>query len=382
MSCCIPKAGKSAYKAIEIATLLTMRCRVVLVTKGKKESQSLAEKLREYFVGSVFEKKIFCVYKHTKEDISSSFADHTECFGCVLVIPDSYQKITRATRIVKKAKKAFRHAARAFTFGNLFDECDVILDRTPDRSQKNEVEMKKLEDLGPVLRTLVTATPLPVVIRHMGIKTAAALPKLATIAPNKDYVGVDAHRVFRNGNGEAIYLDVQSLKAGFQPRYTRVYASKKDNKPLFHDDCIPKLGFRWRRLIPLWNEQCNEVLDSAFSLQELGRAIGLLFLVGTCTRTQADDNIFQQALVQDYYYAKGRQFIAVCVHADKIFYRLPGQKRWFQCSRSRMIDDVIGAIDKDLRFGLKMPIVIFGYHKLKRSISFRSSQRVPTHYIA
>lgn len=363
-----------------------MKVHVVLVTKGKKESKGLAEKLTQCFAGSDFEAQILCVYKHTKDELMSRFGDHAARVGCALVIPDSHQKINRSTRVVKKAKKAFRQARCYFDFGLILDECDVILDRTPDNSQINELEMKKLKDLRAVLWTLVTATPLPIAVRQLGgLRTKdEPFPKLFLIVPNKDYVGVKAHRPLRNQRNEEVYLDVQSLMKGFRTTYKPGFASSKDNKPVFRDDRRHKPEFRvQRKIIPIWNEQCCKLLDSAFSLQESGKAKGQLMLVGTCTRTLADENIFQQALgVQDFCYAKDRPFVAVCVHADKICYKLPGQKDWFKCKHSRFVDEFIRAIDDDPRFGLKMMIVIFGYHKLKRSISYRSSKRVPTHYLS
>jgi hypothetical protein len=41
----------------------------------------------------------------------------------------------------------------------------------------------------------------------------------------------------------------------------------------------------------------------------------------------------------------------------------------------------LNAIDKHPDLGLSMPVVIFGYYNLDRSISFRSDRRVPTHMI-
>ena len=45
------------------------------------------------------------------------------------------------------------------------------------------------------------------------------------------------------------------------------------------------------------------------------------------------------------------------------------------------ISKVIKEIDDDESYGLDLPIVIVGYSKMQRGISFRSKKRVPTHML-
>jgi hypothetical protein len=99
------QAGKSAYKAVEIATFLSMQISSVLVTKGRQECDDLVAKLEHYFQGSVFDDQVvLSAYKHAKASIDSAFHSIEKGYGCVLVICDYHQKIGLAAKVVKRAK--------------------------------------------------------------------------------------------------------------------------------------------------------------------------------------------------------------------------------------------------------------------------------------
>jgi len=86
--------------------------------------------------------------------------------------------------------------------------------------------------------------------------------------------------------------------------------------------------------------------------------------------------------VREYYADRARVVVAVSVGAG-YFYRLPGDKphTWkkYMCDREMKLSDVLNDIDD--KVGLEIPIFLFGFFKLNRSISCRSDRRVPTHIV-
>lgn len=64
------------------------------------------------------------------------------------------------------------------------------------------------------------------------------------------------------------------------------------------------------------------------------------------------------------------------------FYRLPGYSEWTKVDKSKRIGDVIAMIEDDMACeGPSLPVFVYGYSKMRRGISFRSSERVPTHLV-
>ena len=108
---------------------------------------------------------------------------------------------------------------------------------------------------------------------------------------------------------------------------------------------------------------------------------GLLALVATNPRVYADGNVIQQAAgVQDHFRAEGRDFIALAITGRGIYFRLPGySKGRFIRRKLKTVSDVIEQLD--MKIGLDVPMIIFGYSRMCRCVSFRSSSRVPTHII-
>ncbi|CAB9502599.1 expressed unknown protein [Seminavis robusta] len=108
---------------------------------------------------------------------------------------------------------------------------------------------------------------------------------------------------------------------------------------------------------------------------------GLLGLVATNPRVYAEGNVVvQAACVQNHFASKGKPFVAVVATGVGVYCRFPGCAKARFIRRSlKTVSEIITQIDKVV--GLETPIIIFGYSRMCRCVSFRSSTRVPTHMI-
>lgn len=376
------QSGKSAYKAVELACYISMGMLTILCTKGKTEASGLASKFKLYFKGSVFEARILDIYKERSlRGTVSKFTDEKSgLLGCTLIIPDT-KKIGYACDLIQSAKKKFKRLKWRFSVAVILDECDAIESRSADESQENEKAMAKLRALGLTVETRVTATPIPTIMQWLKKNDGRSF-KLIELPTQKDYLGVERLRLTEK-------LDFESMDDGYLMEIPEYFGHSNDNKGkkgMFEEDKQQKAkkfpkSYKHHQ-IPAWNEQCNNILELAFEEISQGKKGGLI-LVGTCTGVDRDRNIFQQAAkVQDLFGAGGREFISVAAHAGKIFYRLPDHRYGYESKMS--IDDFgefLSAIDEEKTLGFKIPVVVFGYHALKRSTSWRSDTRVPTHLI-
>jgi hypothetical protein len=374
------QSGKSAFKAVKICAFLAMNIPVIVLTKGKKESEELEEKISGYLKGHRFEKKILSVYgnEEHQEHIEMSFRNDKE--ASVLIIPDTFQKIGSAHDFFSDGMKyAERKGRRIAGCALILDEVDAVIDRSEKQDQRNEKGLNKLiRNLKPSL-VMVTATPIPVLLKHMDV------PPIITTSNQfiEDYIGVKDMRLV-----EGLYQD--SLNDGFgtevkkfSPKYLCNRIRENQLAALFLDDKLqnknkfPNVWNKKNPNIPKWNNQCTKLLR-----KEIGKkgAKGALVLVDTCAWVDASKNkcIFHQASgVQDFFVTFGQgDFIAIVVHAEKVYYRLPGHSHSFECRRS--LCELINEIDSNKKYSLGMAVVVFGYYAMKRSRSFRSNKRVPT----
>ena len=105
----------------------------------------------------------------------------------------------------------------------------------------------------------------------------------------------------------------------------------------------------------------------------------------TDSRVFTDDNIFQKAAcVQNCFCCRGKERVIVVVVGSGIHIRRPGYLhgrlvRHRSTRTGKTISQVLDQLDVEL--GLEVPIFVFGYSKMKRCISYRSSRRVPTHIV-
>ena len=375
------QSGKSAFKALKIFAFLTMNIPVIVLTKGKGESIELEGKISSYLKGSGLESRILSVYEK-EQHCRRMFMNDKE--ACALIIPDTVQRIEIAHDLLTYGmKKARNKGRRCAGCALILDEVDAVIDRSENQDEKNEKALKKLrKHLKPYV-VKVTATPIPVLANSLDNQ-----PILTTSNEViKNYVGVKEMKLFAD-------LDKDSLNEGFGSdvdKFTpkNVCTEKKlclkaaifPGKGKRADKQVDKKKFPnvWNKKnpkVPKFNSQCMKLLRRDFD-KKSGK--GLLVLVDTCPWVDAIKNecIFHQASgTQDYFFKMGKKFIAIVVHADHVYYRLPGHSYGFECKSSLV--DLIDEIDSKKEWGLSIPIVIFGYYAMKRSRSFRSSKRVPS----
>lgn len=366
------QSGKSAFKAIKILVYLMMNVPVVVITKGKSESKELESKISSYLEGSrfAFENRVFSVYE---EDIEISFPKNEE--ACCTIIPDSYQKIELAHYLLSESVQSPRGCAV------ILDEVDAIIHRSEEQEQKNEKALIRLQEEFKPSMTMVTATPIPLFTNLKG--------KISFTTSNKrivDYIGVQ----------DMINTDVdpESLTKGepidgvveISPNHIHKNVCKSEismrqyvlEHALFETDCA-QLAKKFPKVchtanIPRINSECIGFLKRDMTITD---AVGMLALVDTCPWVDSTKKgtLFQQASgVQDFFAVLGHKFVAIIVHAEKIFYRLPGHRNGFRCYKP--MAELLDKIDK--KFGLQMPVIVFGYHAMKRSRSYRSNNRVPS----
>ncbi|VEU44293.1 unnamed protein product [Pseudo-nitzschia multistriata] len=387
------QSGKTAFKAVKICSFLTMNIPVILLTKGKKESEELYGKICSYLQGSRFESSVLSVYQ-SEDLIWNEFLCYEK--ASVLIIPDTFQQIAKTKEILDESlNEANNNGFCCAGCALILDEADAVTHRSEDNVQKNEIALNKfLQHFDPLV-VKVTATPIPTFEHSIDKKPIVTTSKKKL----KNYVGVE--------NQVNDHLDL-SVKEGFMLDLEKFVLEKepgKRYKPKFEFEEIRKRSRQrfalfpfkedskaadkplnrtkfpsvWNKTIPFFNNQCIKLLRQEILKKN---SVGMLTLVDTCPWvTKEKKNVFLQASgVQDYFYTiPERKFIAIVVHAEFVFYRLPGHKFAFQCHRT--LGELIEKIDNSKTYGLKMPIVIFGYYAMKRSRSFRSTKRVPTSMI-
>ena len=361
------QSGKTAFKVVKIIVYLTLNIPVVVVTKGKGESKELTLKMSTFLKNSRFDGRIFSVYED-RDAIEQAFRNTEK--ASALVIPDTHQKIDIANGLLSCAmKRAKRHNRRITGCALILDEVDAIIDRTEKKTQVNEQALEKLmTELEPSL-LLVTATPIPVFMKYLHTKPIVT----QSIETIPDYVGVKDMKL-------ADDLDKASIDEGFLKKFSPKYIHKKAaaRLKLFPTDKAQerKKFPNARNFIPKFNSQCIDLLNGEMKKKNVK---GFLGLIDTCPwiNTETRSCVFTQAAgTQDYFSCQNIELIAIVVHSTNIYYRLPGHQYGFKCHSHTTLGDLIDKIDS--KFGLKMPVLVFGYHAMKRSRSFRSAQRVPT----
>ena len=362
------QSGKSTLKALAFAICEMVSLPLIVITKGVAESKDLKKKITGLLAG--------CAHKSSptghwwKNDIDMLY-----------VIADTAAQINRAVRRIEDTRK---HQPN-LKFALILDECDAMY-RTSGRDQKTEIAFDDLMDLGPSLPIFITATPLPAWLTHIcrqGLKDITMLK----IGTTNDYSGVNDLRPIQDDNGDSLFLrhgDI-SRKAGvpYSCKVTKLNLQRCDKESLFPENDkigdvqsngLPSLG--GRKFIPYTNDDVMRFYDDALS--DLDTKKGILLLDSTCPSVQAENNIFDKSCcIQNHYRTQGKDIAVVVIVGKGIFIRRPGFKQGRFTKRT--MSEVIQRLDD--KYGLDLPIFVFGYSKMRRCISYRSEHRVPTHMV-
>lgn len=164
--------------------------------------------------------------------------------------------------------------------------------------------------------------------------------------------------------------------------------------------------------VPYFNMNCKRLFDNALHPNQNNQnRKGVLILNCSCPRVYAPDNIREQASeIQRLYRDECVHLVSVAFSGSGILVHFPPCETWDQGVDKMKESDALKAMkinaiqyeelstavlnEKPTKWpntqigtllefidefcGLKMPVVINGYTKMRRGISFRSDRRVPT----
>jgi hypothetical protein len=183
---------------------------------------------------------------------------------------------------------------------------------------------------------------------------------------------LDDHRtddiVFFNLQPQNAYIgldDIVPLKV--EGRDVFLEQNELNNRSRFNTDGGVEIEYANDKLIALYDD----------GLSELDSHTGVLILDCSCPRVYVRGNLTEKAeSVQKLYRQKGIDVSVVTISGRGISVKFPCKKWDHEKWRTSLISNTLEYIDE--KHGLHMPVIIFGYAKMRRGISFRSSRRVPT----
>eukprot|EP00978_Attheya_sp_CCMP212_P026854 scaffold89047_cov44-Attheya_sp.AAC.1 len=370
------QAGKSSVKGVLLTMCATSKqAPLIVITKGVAESQDLHEdKLQKYAEGTKFQKHIVCASKRHWSKRLEEMETALENCGTI-VIADTMSQINTVNRALLKYRK--ENAKRKFVL--VVDECDAMY-RTHDRSQKMEKAYDELMEMNPCLRVMISATPIPLFL-ILRDEVGGTPPSIFQIDPDPDYMGHDDMKPLEV-NGENVYLELNELKhaTGVSAKVEGVHVTTgsdsedgTDRDTVMSEEEDDDDDF----IIPYTNKSVMQLYEDALSGESKK---GVLLLDCTNPRVYVQGNVQQKAeRIQEKYAGLGKK-VAVLTYTGKcISKRLPGENNWTEYDKGTCIGRVIEEVDQ--KQGLHMPIMIFGFTKMRRGVSYRSNQRVPTHLV-
>jgi len=279
--------------------------------------------------------------------------------GVCLVVNNSCQAMMAAHGLLEKAKS--RGAQRAtgrdghpFQYLLIIDEADDFY-RTEAGTSENddgailmEKAMNRLRALSPLIKFDVSATLFAIYLTLVKTKLAGSVPydDIFYVEASAEYVGTELFVPPEDADGNPIFLNENDLH----------------KKNLYID---------------------QNVKDLWASAAQNERA---LVLDATTSAVFAEGSIYNKAdeLLKQYPNA-----VAIVVSGGQIEWRTkqavitnPEDARPWGTRRYRGKDKMFAPIleNIDKRYS-KRPIFVFGYSQLMRGLSYRSSRRVPSHYV-
>ncbi|KAL7540610.1 hypothetical protein ACHAXR_010249 [Thalassiosira sp. AJA248-18] len=350
------QAGKTSVKGVIQSLCGLLKIPLVVLTKGVDESIDLHVKLLRLSAGTSIQEKHIVVASSKNDGMGYRLKDARVCealeggsHGGTLVIADTKpQVINKACKAIKK----YREQIPGGKFVLIVDEADAMF-RTKDKHQVFEQALQQLIDLKPSMTVMISATPVPFMLELVhGMDSSAENIQFFNLEPQDDYVGIEDIKPLEI-DGKKIDLDQNELTS----------------RSTFASDGVT---------ICCANDKNIALYDDALS--DLENRKGILVLDCSCPRVYARSNIKDKATaVQKLYQKRGKQTIVVTFSGKGIAVKVPNKawdhERW----RKSLIGQLLEHIDE--QYGLDIPVFIFGYTKMCRGVSFRSSNRVPTHMI-
>jgi hypothetical protein len=347
------QSGKSSVKGLVQSVCGLLKIPLIVLTKGVAESKDLHMKLKQFAEGTLVDPRFIVCCSPTKgvgrnekkREIQTAMEGNAH--GGTVVLADTHYQIKRVIDAIEKYQKGGRD--RKFII--VVDECDTFF-RTKNKDQQMEKAFQCLLNMKPSLTIMISATPIPLVLDIVSEGVGSGELTFFNVEPISDYIGLDQFQPLKVDDNE-IYLEQNELSL---------------NSAIKFGD----------KEIPYANDSVKAFYDDALSMSEQSK--GVLLLDCSCPRVYAHSNVFQKAaLVQEMYRQEGKSIVVITYTGKGLKMKLPNC-RW-ESKENFLISDLIEDIDKDKHYGLSMPIFIFGFSKMRRGISYRSSQRVPTHML-
>jgi len=349
------QSGKSSCKGAIQSLCGVLRIPLVVLTKGVDESIDLHAKMVQLSDGTLVQEKHIVVASGKKDGIRSyriknmlaNQALGGKTHGGTLVIADTY------AQVVNKACRAIRHYRENIPGGKfvlVVDEADAMY-RTTTRHQLFEQALEQLMDMHPSMVTMISATPIPFMLELLqrGDKSADDI-EFFNLRHHENYNGIENIQPLTI-NRKSVYLAQNELK------HSSEYTS----------DGVT---------ICCANEENMALFDDAMA----GKGKNVLVLDASCPRVYATNNIRDKAAgVQKLYKKRGKSCVVIAFSGKGMSVKFPGMKWEYNKWKKSLIGKLLEHIDEV--YGSGVPVFIFGYTKLCRGISFRSSDRVPTHMV-
>lgn len=196
---------------------------------------------------------------------------------------------------------------------------------------------------------MISATPVPFMLDLVWHGHHEDDIEFFNLNPQDEYIGLE-DIVPLKVEGKEVFLEQNEL----------------NNRSVYSSDCV-NVGYANDKLIALYDD----------GLSDLNSRKGVLILDCSCPRVYVQGNIKDKAAsVQKHYELKGIKVTVLTISGRGISVKFPSEKWEHESWRKSLITHTLEYIDE--AFGLSMPVIIFGYTKMRRGVSFRSSKRVPT----
>jgi hypothetical protein len=196
---------------------------------------------------------------------------------------------------------------------------------------------------------MISATPVPFMLPLiLGDHTSDDI-EFFNLLPQENYIGLEDFVPLRV-EGKEMFLEQNEL----------------NNRSVYISDGV-EVEYANDKLIALYDD----------GLSDLECQKGVLILDCSCPRVYVRGNLTEKAeSVQKLYQLKGINVSVLTISGRGISVKFPGETWEHESWRNSELTDTLEYIDDT--FGLCMPVIIFGYTKMCRGTSFRSSRRVPT----
>ena len=369
------QSGKTTVIALMAKICEQLHVPLYVLTKGVQESKDLRIKLDKML--ETGQSEIVAFLKAQSRNRSP----------VLTVAADTANQIQNTIKNIDALRNGTNLSQAKFVL--IVDECDAMY-RTSSRKQKMEQAFDKLMSYRPAVRLEVSATPIPAMLSldDMDVKM------LQIGTHTKEYSGVEDMKPLQDDEGNDIYLEHTRCAYQLGVEYSHVDGNLNvnDETSIFRRDMngisdleccrglndFPDLDYKFPKCdgydyIPYSDEKQMMLYDDAMSGKN-----GVLLLDSTASRVSVKQNIFDKAAcVQNYYRQRGKDMVAIVNIGRGIYVRRPGflQGRFTK----KTISEVIASLDSE--YTLSMPIFVFGYTKMRRCVSYRSTSRVPTHMV-